>query len=83
MEVEELNGYIVRQAEEMELQAPYNRAIVRVGRLVNDHVIRPYSSTSPFSKNTLRRSWQLSNNDLPGLVTHIGRPAPFQLRSSP
>ena len=44
MEVEELNGYIVRQAEEMELQAPYNRAIVRVGRLVNDHVIRPYPS---------------------------------------
>jgi hypothetical protein len=44
MEVEQLNGYVVRQAEEMEIPVPYNRALVRVARLVNEHTLRPYPS---------------------------------------
>ena len=44
MEVEELNGYLVKQADELEVPVPYNKALVRVGRLVNDQVIRPYPS---------------------------------------
>ena len=44
MEVEQLNGYVVRQAEGLEVPVPYNRAITRVARLVNEHTIRPYPS---------------------------------------
>ena len=44
MEVEELNGYVVRQAEELEVLVPYNRAVVRVARLVNEQKLRPYPS---------------------------------------
>ena len=44
MEVEQLNGYVVRQAEELEIPVPYNRALVRVARMVNEHVLRPYPS---------------------------------------
>ena len=44
MEVEQLNGFIVSQAEELEVPVPYNRALVRVARLVNEHVLRPYPS---------------------------------------
>ena len=44
MEVEQLNGYAVHQAETLEVPVPYNRALVRVARLVNEHVLRPYPS---------------------------------------
>ena len=44
MEVEELNGYVVVQGSELEVPVPYNRAITRVARLVNEHVLRPYPS---------------------------------------
>ena len=44
MEVEQLNGYAVQQADNLEVPVPYNRALVRVARLVNDHTIRPYPS---------------------------------------
>ncbi len=42
MEVEQLNGYVVERAEQLEIPTPYNRAIVRVARLVNEHTLRPY-----------------------------------------
>lgn len=42
MEVEELNGYVVRRAEELEVLVPHNKAIVRVARLVNEKKLRPY-----------------------------------------
>ena len=42
MEVEQLNGYLVGQAENVEVPVPYNRAMVRVARLVNEHTLRPY-----------------------------------------
>jgi 2-dehydropantoate 2-reductase len=42
MEVEELNGYLVARAEALEVPVPYNRALVRVARLVNEHKLRPY-----------------------------------------
>ena len=44
MEVEELNGYVVQEAEKMELPVPYNRALVRVARLVNGQKLRSYPS---------------------------------------
>ena len=44
MEVEELNGYVVKQAAELEVPVPYSRAVTRVARLVNEHVLRPYPS---------------------------------------
>ena len=44
MEVDQLNGYIVKQAEELEVPVPYNRALVRVATLVNEHKLRPYPS---------------------------------------
>ena len=44
MEVEQLNGYVVVQAENLETPVPYNRALVRVGRLVDEHKLRPYPS---------------------------------------
>ena len=44
MEVEEMNGLVVREAEELEVPVPYNRALVRVGRLVNEGKIRAYPS---------------------------------------
>ena len=44
MEVEQLNGYVVRRAEDLEIPVPYNRALVRVARLVNEHKLRPYPS---------------------------------------
>lgn len=44
MEVEELNGFIVKQAADLEVAVPYNRAVVRVARLVNEHKLRPYPS---------------------------------------
>ncbi len=44
MEVNELNGYLVRQADDLEVPVPYNKALVRVATLVNEHKIRPYPS---------------------------------------
>ena len=44
IEVEELNGHVLRLAEELEMPVPYNRALVRVARLVNEHKLRPYPS---------------------------------------
>lgn len=44
MEVEELNGHVVQEAVKLEVAVPYNRALVRVARLVNDHKLRPYPS---------------------------------------
>ena len=44
MEVEELNGYVVRQGDNLEIPVPHNKALVRVARLVNEHRIRPYPS---------------------------------------
>ena len=44
MEVEQINGYVVQQAENLEIPVPHNRAIVRVARLVNEHRLRPYPS---------------------------------------
>ena len=44
MEVEEINGYVVQRAQELEVLVPYNRAIVRVGRLVNERKLPPYPS---------------------------------------
>ena len=44
MEVEELNGYAVRRAGELEVPVPHNRALVKVARLVNEHKLRPYPS---------------------------------------
>ena len=44
MEVEQINGYVVSQAKELEIQVPYSRAITRVARLVNEHKLRPYPS---------------------------------------
>ena len=44
MEVEELNGFVVKQAADLEVPVPYSRAVVRVARLVNEHKLRPYPS---------------------------------------
>ena len=44
MEVEQLNGYVVRRAEDLEIRVPYNRAMVRVARLVDEHKLSPYPS---------------------------------------
>ena len=44
MEVEELNGFVVRQGRELEIPVPHNRALVRVATLVNEHKIRSYPS---------------------------------------
>ena len=44
MEVDEINGYVVRQAKDLEIQVPYNRALVRVATMVNEHKLRPYPS---------------------------------------
>ena len=41
MEVEQLNGYLLKQAEDLKIAIPYNRALVRVARLVNEHKLRP------------------------------------------
>ena len=42
MEVEQINGYVVARAEELEIPVPYNRAIVRVARLVDEQKLRPF-----------------------------------------
>ena len=44
MEVEEINGFVVRQGKDLEIPVPYNRALVRVATLVNEHKLRPYPS---------------------------------------
>ena len=44
MEVEQLNGYVVQRAQPLEIPVPYNRALVRVAQLVNEHKLRPYPS---------------------------------------
>ena len=44
MEVDEINGFIVRQGKDLEIPVPYNRALVRVATLVNEHKLRPYPS---------------------------------------
>ena len=44
MEVEEINGFVVKQAADLEVPVPYSRAVVRVARLVNEQVLRPYPS---------------------------------------
>ena len=54
MEVEELNGYVVKQAEPLEIPVPYNRAIVRVARLVNDHTLRPFPSNLALFEEYIR-----------------------------
>ena len=54
MEVEQLNGYLVRQAEDLEIQVPYNRALVRVARLVNEHKLRPYPSNLALFKEYIQ-----------------------------
>jgi len=54
MEVEQLNGFIVSQAEELEIPVPYNRALVRVARLVNEHVLRPYPSNLALFKEYIQ-----------------------------
>ena len=42
MEVDQINGYVVARAEELEIPVPYNRAIVRIAKLVDEHKLRPY-----------------------------------------
>ena len=54
MEVEELNGYVVRQAGELEISVPYNRALVRVARLVNEHKLRAYPSNLALFKEYIQ-----------------------------
>lgn len=44
MEVEEINGFVVQQGRDLEIQVPHNRALVRVATLVNEHKLRPYPS---------------------------------------
>ena len=44
MEVEEINGFVARQGKDLEIPVPYNRALVRVATLVNEHKLRPYPS---------------------------------------
>ena len=44
MEVDEINGFVVRQGRDLEIPVPYNRALVRVATLVNEHKLRPYPS---------------------------------------
>ena len=42
MEVDEINGFVVRQGKDLEIPVPHNRALVRVATLVNEHKLRPY-----------------------------------------
>lgn len=44
MEVDEINGFVVRQGKDLEILVPHNRALVRVATLVNEHKLRPYPS---------------------------------------
>ena len=44
MEVEQLNGYVVKQAADLEVPVPYSKALVRVASLVDEHKLRPYPS---------------------------------------
>ena len=45
---------MVRQAGELEISVPYNRALVRVARLVNEHKLRAYPSNLALFKEYIQ-----------------------------
>ena len=61
MEVDQLNGYVVKQALEIELPVPYNSALVDVATLVNQHTLRPHPGNLGLFVERLAEQWKLSS----------------------
>ena len=61
MEVDEINGFVVQQGRDLEIQVPYNRALVRVATLVNEHNLRPYPSNLALVRDYVAEEIQANN----------------------
>ena len=62
MEVETLNGYVVKRAEDLEIPVPYNRALVRVARLVDEHKLRPYPANLALFQEYIQEELSAARN---------------------